>query len=96
MTNYEVMFILNANLDEEAKNAAVERFQKVITDGAGVIGKVDVWGTRRLAYPIQKMNDGYYVVIEFQAGPELPKELDRRLRIADACIRHIIVNKDEK
>lgn len=89
------MFILNANLDEEAKNAAVERFQNVITEGAGVIGKVDIWGTRKLAYPIQKMNDGYYVVIEFQAGPELPKELDRRLRISDACIRHIIVNKDE-
>lgn len=96
MINYEVMFILDATLDEEAKNAAVERFQKVITDGAGVVGKVDVWGTRKLAYPIQKKNEGYYVVIEFQAGAELPKELDRRLRISDACIRHMIINKDEK
>ena len=96
MINYEVMFILDTTLDEEAKNAAVERFQKVITDGAGVIGKVDVWGTRKLAYPIQKKNEGYYVVVEFKAQPTLPKELDRRMKIADSVMRHLIVNKDEK
>ena len=96
MMNYEVMFILDTTLDEEAKNAAIERFQNVITKGEGVVGKVDVWGTRKLAYPIQKKNEGYYVVIEYQAGADLPKELDRRLRISDACIRHMIINKDEK
>jgi len=95
MTNYEVMFILDTTLDEEAKAAAVEMVKGVIA-ADGEVGKVDVWGNRRLAYPIQKKNDGYYVVIEFKAGSELPKELDRRLRISDACVRHIIVNKDEK
>ena len=49
---------------------------------------------RKLAYPIRKKNEGYYVLIEFQAGTDLPKELDRRLKIADICMRHIIVNKD--
>ena len=51
---------------------------------------------RKLAYPIQKKNEGYYVVIEFKGEPTLPKELDRRLKISDNVMRHIIVNKDEK
>ncbi len=51
---------------------------------------------RKLAYPINKKDEGYYAVIEFQGNPTLPKELDRRLRISDNVIRHIIVNKDEK
>ena len=51
---------------------------------------------RKLAYPIQKKSEGYYVVIEFQAQPTLPKELDRRLKISDHIMRHMIVNKDEK
>ncbi|MBQ1690458.1 MAG: 30S ribosomal protein S6, partial [Firmicutes bacterium] len=56
----------------------------------------DVWGMRKLAYPIQKKSEGYYVVVEFEGNPTLPKELDRRLRISDNVMRHIIVAKDEK
>ncbi|MGI6205023.1 MAG: 30S ribosomal protein S6 [Anaerovoracaceae bacterium] len=96
MTNYEVMYILDPVSEDADKEAFAETVQGVITENGGVVGNVDVWGMRKLAYPIQKKNEGYYVVIEFQAGPELPKELDRRLRIADICMRHIIVNKDEK
>ena len=94
MTNYEVMFILDPAAEDAEKEAFTERVQTIITDEEGVIGKVDVWGMRKLAYPIRKKNEGYYVLIEFQAGTELPKELDRRLKIADICMRHIIVNKD--
>lgn len=96
MTNYEVMFIIDPAVEDEAKNTFVEAVQKIITDNQGEVGKVDVWGMKKLAYPIRKQNEGYYVVIEFKAETTLPKELDRRLRIADACMRHIIVNKDEK
>jgi len=95
MNNYEVMFIIEAALEDEKKQAAIETVKEIISAG-GEVGKVSVWGNRKLAYPIQKKNEGYYVVIEFTANPELPKELDRRLRIADAVIRHIIINKDEK
>lgn len=95
MTNYEVMYILDIDAEEAAKEAFTETVQGIITAGEGIVGKVDVWGARKLAYPIQKKSEGYYVVTEFQAGPELPKELDRRLKIADICVRHIIVNKDE-
>lgn len=96
MTNYEIMFIIDPTLEEEKKNAAVEMVQNIITTGEGEVSNVDVWGMKKLAYPIEKKNDGYYVVIEFQAGIELPKELDRRLKISDDIMRHMIINKDAK
>jgi len=96
MTNYEIMFIINPTLEDEKKNEVVEKVQEIIKTGEGEVGKVDVWGMRKLAYPIEKKNDGYYVVIEFQAGTELPKELDRRLKISDNVMRHMIINKDAK
>jgi len=95
MNNYEVMFIIEAALEQEKKEAAIEMVKEIITAG-GEVGKVNIWGTRKLAYPIQKKNEGFYAVIEFKANPDLPKELDRRLKISDAIIRHIIINKDEK
>jgi small subunit ribosomal protein S6 len=95
MNNYEVMFIIEAALEDDKKEAVVEMVKDVISAG-GEVGKADIWGMRKLAYPIEKKNDGYYVVIEFKANPDLPKELDRRLKISDSIIRHIIINKDEK
>ncbi len=95
MNNYEIMFIIEAALEEEKKAATVEMVKEIISAG-GEVGKVDVWGNRKLAYPINKKNEGYYVVVNFTANADLPKELDRRLRISDAVIRHIIINKDEK
>jgi len=95
MVNYEIMFIIDPTLEEEKKTATVETVKEIIT-ADGEVGKVDVWGMKKLAYPIQKKNEGYYVVIQFQASADLPKELDRRLRISDSVMRHLIVNKDEK
>lgn len=95
MNNYEIMFIIEAALEEEKKVAAIEMVKEVISAG-GEVGKVNIWGNRKLAYPINKKNEGYYVVIEFAANADLPKELDRRLKISDSIIRHIIINKDEK
>ena len=93
MINYEVMFIIDPTLEDEKKDAAVERVKNVIA-AEGEVGNVDVWGLRKLAYPIQKKNEGYYVVIDFKAEPTLPAELDRRLRISEDFMRHIIVYKD--
>jgi len=95
MVKYELMFIIEPTLDESAKEATIETVKGIIAD-QGEITKADVWGMKKLAYPIQKKNEGYYVVIEFKASSDLPKELDRRLKISDNIIRHIIVNKDEK
>lgn len=95
MTNYEVMFIVDPVLDDEKKDATVETVQQII-NAQGEVSNVDIWGMRKLAYPIQKKNEGYYVVVEFKAEPDMPKELDRRLKISDNVMRHIIINKDEK
>ena len=95
MTNYEVMFIIDPMLEDDKKEATVEAVQQII-NADGEVSKVDVWGMTKLAYPIQKKNDGYYVVIEFKASPNLPKELDRRLKISDNVMRHMIINNDEK
>ena len=88
MNKYETIFILHPSLDEEACKANIEKFK-------GVIENVDVWGKRKLAYEINKVNEGYYTLINFNADPKLPKELDRVFRITDTVIRHMIV-KDEK
>ena len=95
MNNYEVMFVIEAALDDAKKEEVIETVKGIIA-AEGELGNVNVWGNRRLAYPINKKNDGYYVVAEFKSNPQMPKELDRRLRISDSIIRHIIINKDEK
>ena len=95
MTNYEVLFIIDPALEDEKKEATIEAVKEIIAS-EGEVGNVDVWGMRKLAYPIKKKSEGYYVVIEFQGNPTLPKELDRRLRISDNVIRHLIDNRDEK
>ena len=95
MNKYELMVIIDPALEDDKKEAAIENVKNIIAE-AGEVSETDVWGLKKLAYPIQKKSEGYYVVYQFTAEPELPKELDRRLRIADAYMRHIIVNKDEK
>ncbi len=95
MINYEVMFIIDAALEDAQKEATIETVKEIIA-AEGEVSNVDIWGVRKLAYPIQKTNEGYYVVVEFKAPADLPKELDRRLKISDNVIRHMIINKEEK
>jgi small subunit ribosomal protein S6 len=94
MNRYEIMFIIAAALEDEKKEATIETVKGIINDG-GEVTKTDTIGMKRLAYPIQTKNEGYYVLIEFNAPAVLPKELDRRLRISDDVVRHLIINKDE-
>lgn len=93
MTNYELMFIINPIFDDEAKKQVIETVKEIIA-ADGTVKEEDVWGMRKFAYPINKKTEGYYVVLQFEASPQLPKELDRRLKISDYCMRHLIVNKD--
>ena len=95
MRDYELLFVLDPSLDEEAKAGLIERVKEVINAG-GEAGEADVWGDRKLAYNIGKKSTGYYVVLPFKADAELPKELDRRLRINESVMRHIIVCQDEE
>jgi len=95
MNKYELMFIIDPILEDDKKEAAIEAVKEIIA-ADGEVTSVDVWGIRKLAYPIQKKNEGYYVAMTFNAKPELPKELDRRFKISDNYIRHLIINVDEK
>lgn len=89
------MFIIEPTLEEEKKEAIIETIKEIIASD-GSVDKVDVWGMKKLAYPIQKKNEGYYVVANFTAGEELPKELDRRMKIMDSIMRHMIISKESK
>ena len=95
MKKYEVMFIINSTIEEEAKTALVEMAKEVIA-ADGEVTKVDLLGNKKLAYPIEKRNDGYYVLITFKAGKDLPKELDRRFRISENIMRHLITVQEGK
>ncbi|MDR1796205.1 MAG: 30S ribosomal protein S6 [Clostridiales Family XIII bacterium] len=96
MNQYELLFIIAAALENEQKESVIETVKGIITDGGGEVTQTEIIGLRRLAYPIQKKHEGYYVLLEFGAPTDLPSELDRRLRISDDVVRHIIVNKNEK
>lgn len=88
--NYEVVFILNPNLSEEATATLVEKF-KALIESKGTLNEVNEWGKRHLAYPINDLNEGYYVLMTFTSTPDLPAELDRVLRITEGVMRSLIV-----
>ena len=88
--NYEAVCILNPSLSEEQIAALVAKF-KAVVEANGTVSEVDEWGKRRLAYPINDMNEGYYVLIEFESKPEFPHELDRIYNITDGIMRSLIV-----
>lgn len=92
--NYEVVFILDSNLNEEATAKLVEKF-KTLIESKGTLNEVNEWGKRHLAYPINDLNEGYYVLMTFASTPDLPAELDRVLRITDGVMRSIIVDVEE-
>ena len=93
--NYEVVYILDPNMTEEATAALVSKFQTLVEQN-GTLAEVNEWGKRHLAYPINDMTEGYYVLMTFSSKPEFPRELDRILRITDGVMRSLIVCKDEK
>ncbi len=95
MRSYELLFILDPAMDEAGRDQMIENVKGIINVD-GEAGEADLWGLKKLAYPINKKKDGFYVLLPFKASAELPKELDRRLKISDNCMRHIIVCQDEK
>ena len=90
--NYETMFVLSVGESEEATASLVERI-KALVSANGTLDSVDEWGKRRLAYPINDEEDGYYVLYNHQCESEFPAELDRVLRITDGVLRSLIIKK---
>jgi len=93
--HYETLLVLETAKTEDEKQAIVDR-TKAIIEKEGKIEKLDVWGNRRLAYPINYQTEGYYVVIQFISNSDLPRELDRVYRITDGILRSIIIKRDER
>ncbi len=96
MNKYEVVYIIDPAVEEEARKELVAKFNTLIADNGGVVDKVEEWGKRRLAYAIDYKTEGYYVLVNFQAESELPKELERNLQISDSVIRYQVIKLLER
>ena len=94
MKSYEIMYIVKPYEDEKFE-AVIEKFNTLITNNGGVIEKTDRWGKKRLAYEMQGLNEGLYVLVTFIAEPAAVKELDRVMKITDEILRHMIIRKGE-
>ena len=95
MNKYETVFIINPNVEDAGVKALIEKFSNLINND-GKVEKVEELGKKKLAYEIKKNNEGNYVVINFEANPELIKELERIYRITDEVIKFIVIRKDEE
>ena len=92
---YEVLYVLNPNLTEEETAAIVEKIKNLIEQNNGTIDELNEWGKRKLAYEINYLTEGYYVLVKFTSGPELPAEVDRILGITDGVIRSLVTLRAE-
>ena len=92
--NYEAVYIIDPAQGEEGTAALVAKFRTLAEQNGSAV-EVEEWGSRRLAYPINYKNDGYYVLMSFTSEPSFPRELDRVFRITDGIMRSLIVCKDE-
>lgn len=95
INSYETIFIIDSTKTEEETVALVDKFKSLIEKN-GEIESVDEWGRRRLAYPINDLTEGYYVLVNFKAKPEFPLELERVFGITDGILRQITIKKDVK
>ena len=90
MRSYEIVFIVNPDLDETALNGLIERVKGWITTVGGTIAKVDLWGKRRMAYSIRKQREGQYVLVQAEFEPSFTAELERNLRFLEPVLRFLI------
>ncbi len=95
MNKYELVLILNPNAEEEVLKLELSQTQELIEKFGGTIDKVDDWGKRRLAYEIDKFQEGFYNFIHFTSGPDVPREVENRIRIRENVIRYLIVRKED-
>lgn len=94
--SYELMYVLNTRLDEEAQGAVNTKISDTIKKIGGTIDNTEVFGRRRLAYPIQKQTEGLYMITNFQADSKSLKELDYMMNITEGLLRHLVIRRDEE
>ena len=91
MNQYEVMYVIDAALEDSARIELIDRFSDLVKKNGGEIDRVDEWGKRRLAYAINYKTEGYYVLMYITAPSDLPRELERNLQISDSVLRYLVV-----
>jgi small subunit ribosomal protein S6 len=96
MRIYEELFIIDPNATEEQQDSVVAQIEEVIKQTGGVVNKTERWGRRKLAYRVRKQEEGLYVLMEFSADASAVKEVERRLRVHEMCLKYLTVRIDEK
>ena len=96
MRHYEIMIILDPNLEERSVQPSLEGFLKVVTGSGGKVAKLDIWGKRRLAYQIEKKPEGIYAVVDLTAEPKTVQELDRQLNLNEAVLRTKVLRPEHR
>ena len=94
MRHYELMVILDPELEERTVAPSLDQFLNVVRQGGGTVEKVDIWGRRRLAFEISKKTEGIYAVVDLEAEPATVKELDRQLNLNEAVLRTKLIRPD--
>ena len=94
MNKYEAMYIVTPEMEDEAIKGVIEKFSGIITANGGEIEKTDEWGRKKLAFPIDYKTEGYYVLVNFAAAPELPRELERNFRNDESILRYMVVRQN--
>ncbi|MBQ4361589.1 MAG: 30S ribosomal protein S6 [Lachnospiraceae bacterium] len=95
MNKYELCVVISAKIEDDARADVLERVKALVERAGGTISDIDEWGKKRLAYEIQKMNEGYYYFIHFEAEPTAPRQIEDRLRIVDDILRFLCVSMEE-
>lgn len=94
MSKYELALVVNAIIEDEAREAVVEKAKSYVARYGGTVTEVEEWGKKRLAYEVQKMREGFYYFIQFEADATCPAEVERHVRIMDNVMRYLIVKKE--
>lgn len=95
MNKYELAFVVSAKIEDDARTATVEKAKEYITRAGGTVTEVEDWGKKKLAYDIQKMSEGFYYFIQFEAAANVPAAVEQDVRIMDNVLRFLCVRKDE-
>ena len=95
MNKYELAVVVSARIEDDVRNATVEKAKDYIARFGGNVTEVEDWGKKRLAYEVQKMREGFYYFIQFDAEPAVPAQLEQNVRIMDNVLRFLCVRKDE-
>ena len=96
MNSYELLYIIKPTVEEEARAALIARFADIVKNDGGEIENIDEWGMIKLAYEIDYISEGYYVLMNFKAKADLPAELERNLKISEDVMRFMIVKKEQE